>query len=130
MSRDAVEATHLSPYLLLLFALLSTATLFDGFDSAMFSFAAPDVRASLGISREGWGLVSGVTRLGVIASFLFLIGADRYGRRNVMMLTVVGFTIANGLTAFVTTQAGFILTQFVARLFLTAEYALAVIMIR
>jgi putative MFS transporter len=125
----ALEAERLTPYLALLFALLSTATLFDGFDSAMFSFAAPDVRASLDISREEWGLVSSFTRLGVVASFFFLISADRWGRRNVMMLTVIGFTIANGATALVTTKEGFIGMQFLARLFLTAEYALAIIMI-
>jgi putative MFS transporter len=125
----AVEIDRVGPYLVVLFALLSTATLFDGFDSAMFSFAAPEVRASLDISREQWGLVSGLTRMGVIASFFFLVGADRYGRRNVMMLTVIGFAVANGLTAFVTSKEAFVVVQFFARLFLTAEYALAVIMV-
>jgi putative MFS transporter len=125
----ALEAEHLTPYLGLLFVLLSTATLFDGFDSAMFSFAAPEVRADLGISREEWGLVSSITRFGVVASFFFLISADRWGRRNVMMLTVVGFALANGATAFVSTKEGFVTTQLLARLFLTAEYALAIIMI-
>jgi putative MFS transporter len=126
---SAIEADKLSPYLVFLFFLLSTATLFDGFDAAMFSFAAPDVRSTLGISREQWGIVSGITRIGVMASFLFMMSADRIGRRNVMMLTIVGFAIANGATAFVTTPVGFIAAQFVARLFLTAEYALAIIMI-
>ncbi|MBW2229049.1 MAG: MFS transporter [Deltaproteobacteria bacterium] len=124
-----LEIDRVSPYLITLFALLSTATLFDGFDSAMFSFAAPEVRSSLGISREQWGLISGLTRMGVIASFFFLVGADRYGRRNIMMITVVGFAVANGLTALVTTKAAFVVVQFFARLFLTAEYALAVIMV-
>ncbi len=124
-----VEAEKLNGYLVFLFMMLSTATLFDGFDSAMFSFAAPEVRASLGISIEEWGFVSGATRLGVMASFLFLLSADRLGRRRVMMVTVVGFTIANGMTAFATDTASFIAFQFLARLFLTAEYALAVIMI-
>jgi len=126
---DGVEAQKLDGYLVFLFLLLSTATLFDGFDSAMFSFAAPDVRTTLDISREEWGFVSGATRLGVMASFLFLLTADRLGRRSVMMVTVVGFTIANGLTAFATDKASFIAFQFLARLFLTAEYALAVIVI-
>jgi putative MFS transporter len=124
-----LEAEKLDSYLVFLFLLLSTATLFDGFDAAMFSFAAPEVRETLGISREQWGLVSGITRIGVMASFLFMISADRFGRRNVMMLTVVGFAVANGLTAFVTTKTAFVACQLVARLFLTAEYALAVIMI-
>jgi putative MFS transporter len=125
----ALEASRVDAYLLLLFALLSTATLFDGFDSALFGFAAPDVRASLGISREQWGLVSGATRCGVLASFVFLLSADRFGRRAVLMWTVVGFTIFNGLTAFVTSKSGFVACQLLARLFLTAEFALAVIVI-
>ncbi|MCS5637984.1 MAG: MFS transporter [Myxococcota bacterium] len=124
-----LEADKVTPYLASLFALLSTATLFDGFDAAMFSFAAPDVRETLGISRNEWGMVSGLTRMGVMVSFLFLLSADRLGRRMVMMVTISGFAIANGLTAFVTTKEGFIVAQFFARIFLTAEYALAVIMI-
>jgi hypothetical protein len=58
-SSPALEATRVDGYLIFLFALLSTATLFDGFDAAMFSFAAPDVRAALDISREQWGYISG-----------------------------------------------------------------------
>ena len=95
----------------------------------MLSFAAPDVRSTLGITREEWGLVTGLTRMGVMVSFLFLLFADRIGRRTVMMITIIGFAVANGMTAFVTTKETFILAQFVARIFLTAEYALAVIMI-
>jgi putative MFS transporter len=124
-----LEASKVTPYLASLFALLSTATLFDGFDSAMLSFAAPDVRETLGIARSEWGMVSGLTRMGVMVSFLFLLSADRLGRRTVMMVTIFGFAVANGLTAFVTSQEGFIVAQFFARIFLTAEYALAVIMI-
>jgi putative MFS transporter len=124
-----LEATHLDRYLMFLFVLLSTATLFDGFDAAMLSFAAPDARATLDISREQWGYINGFTRLGVMASFFFLLSADRFGRRSLMMATIVGFTVANGLTAFVTDKYQFALCQFVARLFLTAEYSLAIIMI-
>jgi len=95
----------------------------------MFGFAAPDVRATLGISREQWGFVSGMTRAGVMASFLFLLTADRLGRRTLLMVTVVGFTVFNTMTAFVTTTTQFVLCQMLARLFLTAEYSLAIIVV-
>ena len=45
-----------------------------------------------------------------------------------MMITVVGFAVFNGATALVTDKTQFMLCQFLARLFLTAEYSLAVIM--
>ena len=128
-SSPDLEATRLNGYLVFLFFLLSTATLFDGFDNAMFGFAAPDVRATLGISREQWGFVSGVTRAGVMASFIFLLTADRLGRRTLLMVTVIGFTVFNTLTAFVTTPTQFVLCQMLARLFLTAEYSLAIIVV-
>ena len=129
--RDArpVEAQHVDRYLVFLFFLLSTASLFDGFDAALLSFAAPEVRESLDISRSEWGYVTSLTRFGVMASFLFLLSADRFGRRNLLMITVLGFTIFNGLTAFSTTKQEFVAWQFLARIFLTAEYALAVIVV-
>ena len=60
----ALEIDRVTPYLGFLFVLLSTATLFDGFDAAMIGFAAPDVRASLGIDLAQWGLINGITRMG------------------------------------------------------------------
>jgi putative MFS transporter len=125
---SAIEVDRMTPYLWFLFLLLSTATLFDGFDAGMLSFAAPESRRTLEIDRAEWGFVNSVVRLGVWASFIFLLYADRFGRRTLMMVTVVGFALFNGLTAFVTDKYQFMLCQFLARLFLTAEYSLAVIM--
>jgi putative MFS transporter len=124
-----VEIDRVTPYLYFLFLLLSTATLFDGFDAGMLSFAAPESRRTLGISLPEWGLINSVIRLGVLLSFVFLLQADRLGRRSMMMLTVIGFTLFNGLTSLVTDKVQFTLCQLCARLFLTAEYSLAVIMI-
>ena len=128
-SAVSLEVERVTPYLGFLFLLLSTATLFDGFDSAMVSFAAPTLRNSLGIEISGWGPILSLTRLGVWASFLFLFFSDRIGRRRIMMATVVFFTLANFATALVTTKTQFVVLQFIARLFLTAEFSLAVIMI-
>jgi putative MFS transporter len=128
MSQGSLEAERVGPYLVLLFLMLSSATLFDGFDAAMLSFAAPDTRASLGIDRDEWGYLNSITRTGVMASFFFLLFADRLGRRAMMTFTVLGFTLFNGLTALVTDKWQFVACQTLARVFLTAEYSLAVIM--
>jgi len=126
---QTVEATRVDGYLVFLFVLLSTATLFDGFDAAMLTIAAPDVRETLHIDISEWGYLFAFTRLGLVASFFLLLLADRFGRRSLMMLTIVGFAVANGLSGFATTKVEFAVLQMVARIFLTAEYALAVIMI-
>lgn len=124
-----VEAPRLDRYMIFLFGLLSTATLFEGFDSGMLSFAAPEVRADLDIDRSEWGLLNGVVRLGVALSFVFLIVADHWGRRRVMLVTVTGLAVSSAMTAIATDIASFTFFQFLTRLFLTAEYSLAVIMI-
>jgi putative MFS transporter len=128
-SSGSVEAHRVDSYLAFLFVLLSTATLFDGFDAAMMTVAAPDARETLHISLAEWGVVFGLARLGVVASFFFLLFADRWGRRSLMMLTIIGFTLFNSLTAFAATKTEFTIYQFFTRLFLTAEYSLAIIMI-
>lgn len=124
-----VEAERIDGYLIFLFLLLSTATLFDGFDAAMLTVAAPDVRATLGIDLGEWGYLFAFTRLGMIASFVFLLAADRVGRRRLMMWTIVGFALCNAAAGFSTGKVEFALWQFLARIFLTAEYALAVIVV-
>lgn len=128
-SAPSVEADRVTPYLGFLFVLLSTTTLFDGFDAAMMSLASADVRATLGLSRGEWSLVYGVYKIGVVLSFVFLLSADRFGRRALMMVTVAGFTIFTGLTALARDAFEFTACQLLARIFLTAEYALAIIMV-
>jgi putative MFS transporter len=108
-------------------AVLGIATLYDGFDSSMFSLASKDVSATLGISEGEWGTYYAYTRAGVIGSFFFLMCADRFGRRALLLFTVAGFALASLATAFVQNAAQFVIVQTIARLFLTAQYGLAVI---
>jgi putative MFS transporter len=124
-----VESSRVTPYHGFLFVLLSTATFFEGFDASMMSLAAPDVRAGLGIPVEQWGALYSITRVGIVASFFLLLFADRFGRRLLLFVTVLGFGAVTGLTALARDAAEFTALQTLARFFLQAEYALAVIVI-
>jgi putative MFS transporter len=124
-----LEADRVSPYLRLLFAMLSVAILFDGFDSAMMTVAAPDARQALDITRGEWGTIFAINRAGMIASFFLLLFADRWGRRAMLVVTVAGFAFFNAVTALSTSKADFTLYLFLARIFLTGAFALSVIII-
>ena len=124
-----VESSRVTPYHGFLFVLLGTATFFEGFDASMMSLAAPDVRAGLGIPVEQWGTLYSITRVGIVASFVLLLFADRFGRRLLLFVTVLGFGVATGLTALARDPLEFAALQTLARFFLQAEYALAVIVI-
>jgi len=116
-----------SSYHILLLTLLGITTLYEGFDASMLTLASVDVRATLDIELDEWGILYAITRAGVVASFFFLMCADRFGRRAMLLLTVTGFAIASGATAFVQTKDEFAFWQTVARLFLTAQFGLAII---
>lgn len=116
-----------SSYHVVLIALLGIATLYDGFDASMLTLASVDVRATLDIGLDEWGTLYAITRAGMVASFFFLMCADRFGRRAMLVITVGGFAIASLATAFATNKVEFTLWQTIARLFLTAQYGLAII---
>jgi putative MFS transporter len=124
-----VESARVTPYHGLLFALLSTATFFEGFDISMMGLAAADVRAGLGISQKDWGLIFSITRVGIVASFVLLLFADRFGRRLLLFVTVLGFGIVTGLTTLARDAVEFTALQTLARFFLLAEYGIAVIVV-
>ncbi len=127
MSETAAPKERFTTYHIVLLALLGIATLYEGFDASMLTLASVDVRATLSIGLDEWGTLYAITRAGMIASFFFLMCADRFGRRALLLITVGGFAIATAATAFVQTKLEFTIVQTIARLFLTAQYGLAVI---
>jgi putative MFS transporter len=127
VSEPSPGRERFSGYHIVLIALLGVATLYDGFDASMLTLASVDVRATLDIGLDEWGTLYAITRAGMIASFFFLMCADRFGRRTLLLVTVAGFAIASAGTAFAQTKLEFTVWQTVARLFLTAQYGLAVI---
>ena len=124
---ETAPKERFTSYHITLLALLGIATIYDGFDSSMLTLASVDVRATLHIGLDEWGTLYAITRFGMIASFFFLMCADRFGRRTLLLITVGGFAIASGATAFVQTKTEFIVCQTIARLFLTSQYGLAII---
>jgi len=124
-----VEADGMTPYLWALLGMLASATFFDGFDSAILATVAPVIQKQYGLSNAQWGLVYTVVRLGSVASFFVLVFADRFGRRLLITLTILGYALFTGLTALSRSIEGFTAWQMLARIFLASEFALSLIII-
>ncbi len=133
--RDGVV---LSPHHRTLLLLLATATLFEGYDRFILSLALPYIAADLGVisagaGREqaegalGWGLA--LIRGGALLAVPLCLWADRIGRRTVLLVTVLGYTVVTALTGLSRGLAELLALQFVATLFLTAELALAQVVV-
>lgn len=108
---------------------LGAANLVDNYDIAILGLALPQIQAGLSLADDELGAVSAVIRLGVIPAVVLAALADGIGRRQLMLLTILGFTLFTGLTALAQTPAQFMALQFLARVFIATEGILAVVVI-
>lgn len=108
---------------------LGAANLIDSYDVAILGLALPQIQAGLGIAEGEVGGVTAAIRLGVIPALVLTVLADRFGRRVLLLVTIVGFTLSTFLTSFTRSQAEFVVLQFLARVFIAGESMLAVVVI-
>jgi len=109
--------------------LLSVAELFDHYDVGIMSMALTQIQAGLGIPEEDLGGILAFTRLGSLLAIAISVMADRFGRRRLLLLTILGFTLSTFATAFAQTAEQFMMLQLIARIFITGETLLAVVVL-
>lgn len=109
--------------------LLIVAELFDHYDFAIMGLALSQIQHGLGIPEAEIAGVTAVARLGMLLAFGLTIMADRIGRRRLLLATIVGFTVCTFATAFARTAAEYMWLQFAARIFMSGETMLAVVVI-
>lgn len=119
----------LTPLQWRLLGLLGLTVLINHYDFGLLGAALLQIQRDLGISERGIGNVAGAVRAGSVLALGLAVVADRRGRRRLLLLTIVGFTVCTALTAFARTAAQFTALQFLARAFVTAEEMLAVVVI-
>lgn len=119
----------LSSHQLRLVAVLGAANLIESYDLGILGLALPQIQAGLDVAEEDVGGMIAVIRLGVIPALLLTVLADGLGRRRLLLLTIIGFTLCTGLTAFARDAREFVFLQFLARVFIAAEGMLAVVVI-
>lgn len=122
--REALGGRHLA-----IFALVSLASVFDGFDTALASLVLPFVQRDFGVGPAELGGMLARIGWGAILAFAVIQLGDRLGRRPVFLLCLVGcslFTVASGAAR---SPAGFAALQLLARLFVVSQLALAYVIL-
>jgi MFS family permease len=126
----AVSELHPPPrYRWMLFGLLMSATIFEGYDITIFHLCTPDIARTFAMDNAAIGFVATIVRFGGILSFLLVATADHYGRKPVISTTVLFYTAFTLLTAMSRGMVTFTIFQSAAQLFLAAEFGVAVTMI-
>ena len=109
--------------------LLGIINLFDVYASALPTLALRQIQIDLGITDAHIGAVAAVALLGVIPAVPLTVAADHAGRRRILLLTILGFALCTALSGLARTVPEFAILQLLARVFLTAEALLAVVVI-
>jgi MFS transporter, putative metabolite:H+ symporter len=121
---DAVERDD--RYRRKLLFLLSSATFFEGYDTFVLSFVLSLVLADLGGTEAAAGWIRAIVGLGAVAAFALAAQADRIGRKRLLLITVLGYTLSSALTAVSPNLAWLAAAQFSAQVFLGSEWAVAI----
>ena len=108
-----------------LFALLTIATFFEGFDTRLVALVQPVIGREFGASREALGQAVGLSSLGMVFAFFVIHWADRIGRRPVFLAALAGYAFLTLATAFAPSLFAFTALQFFARMAMVVELGLA-----
>ncbi|WP_077213539.1 MFS transporter [Bacillus dakarensis] len=100
--------------------------MFDALDVGILSFVIAALSADWGLSPQAMGWIGSVNSIGMaVGALLFGLWADRIGRKNIFIITLLLFSIASGVSAFTTTLAAFLILRFFVGMGLGGELPVA-----
>lgn len=100
--------------------------MFDAMDVGILSFVIAAISLDWGLSPGEMGWIGSVNSIGMaVGAFGFGMLADRIGRKQVFMITLVLFSVASGLSALTTTLFAFLVLRFLVGAGLGGELPVA-----
>ncbi len=111
------------------FGIAATAGFFDNYDRALLSLALKQIQQGLGIAEARLGGMLSSIRLGYLFSLMVTPFADVFGRRRLLLYTIVGYTLFTGLSALAPSRAYFVTCQVFARALAGAEATVALVIL-
>jgi putative MFS transporter len=110
-----------------LLVFLSVASFFEGYDFLALSQLLPTLRDHFGLSKVDGGALVTVVNIGTMIAYLLVRGADRWGRKRALAVTIAGYTVASLLSGLAPNVWIFAAAQLTARVFLIAEWAISLV---
>ncbi|TCN23981.1 MFS transporter [Mesobacillus foraminis] len=88
--------------------------MFDALDVGLLSFIIAALQVDWGLSVQQMGWIGSVNSIGMaVGAMFFGLMADRIGRKNVFIITLLLFSIGSGLSAFTTSLTVFLILRFI-----------------
>ncbi|WP_143425288.1 MFS transporter, partial [Geobacillus sp. FJAT-46040] len=100
--------------------------LFDAMDVGMLSFLMAALQKDWNLTAGQVGWIGSVNSIGMaVGALVFGLLADRIGRKNVFIFTLLLFSLGSGLSALTTTLAAFLALRFLIGMGLGGELPVA-----
>lgn len=117
----------LTSYQRRLFLFLGVASFFEGYDFFALSQVLPNLREAFELSKADLGWMVFIVNLGTVVAYLLVRKADQWGRKRVLTITIAGYTVATLASGLAPDPWSFAAMQFVGRVFLIGEWAIAMV---
>lgn len=116
-----IDERPISKYQWVVLSLCFIIIMFDGYDAAVMGFIAPALIEDWGISRAEMGPILGAAMFGVaIGALIAGPNADRFGRKRVLMWSILCFALFSLLSTFARTPVEMAVLRFLTGLGLGA----------
>ena len=93
---------------------IGVAWLFDAMDVGMLSFVIAALHSEWQLRTVQMGWIGSVSSIGMaVGAILFGMMADRFGRKAILILTLLVFSIGSGISAFATSYGIFLGLRFI-----------------
>ncbi len=127
--RSAAMATPVpfTSYQKKLFLFLGVACFFEGYDFFALSQLLPNIRKSFNLSHFEGGAMLTVVNFGTMLAYLLVRKGDRWGRKPLMTVTIIGYSLCTFATGLAPNAVLFAIAQLAARVFLIGEWAISMV---
>jgi putative MFS transporter len=109
--------------------LVVLGSFFEAYDLSLLTSALKHISEDLDIGAEQIGYYLGAVRLGGFLAFGLLPFTDRFGRRPLFLLSLIGMSVLTLATAFAQTPLQFVACQILSRAFMLTAAAVGVVML-
>jgi putative MFS transporter len=112
-----------------LFWLLGAVVIVEGFDTNVANVVLPYVGDTFAAGASELRNAQALIALGAVAAYFTIQSADRWGRRPVLLVAVVAFSILSVSTALAQDIRQFVVLQFLARIALVTQLTIAYVLL-
>jgi putative MFS transporter len=123
------RAPALDPADLRMLGLVVLGSFFEAYDLSLLTAALKHISQDLRIDANQIGYYLGAVRLGGFLAFALLPFTDRFGRRPLFLLSLLGMSVLTLATAFAQTPLQFVGLQLVSRAFMLTAVGVGVVML-